>query len=98
MRRETNGRRLGRRFATLGSAPCVLGAGKDGFLKRRLADGKVQPRGHGPSWRQPLAGVNEVDRAQKRELVSNLNETWQGIGAVVVAHYTGMTVAEMTEY
>jgi large subunit ribosomal protein L10 len=39
-----------------------------------------------------------VDRAQKRELVSNLNETWKGIGAVVVAHYTGMTVAEMTEY
>ena len=39
-----------------------------------------------------------MDRAQKRELVDNLNETWKGIGAVVVAHYTGMTVAEMTEY
>jgi large subunit ribosomal protein L10 len=39
-----------------------------------------------------------VDRAQKRELVSDLNETWKGIGALVVAHYTGMTVAEMTEY
>ena len=39
-----------------------------------------------------------MDRAQKRELVSNLNETWKGIGALVIAHYTGMTVAEMTEY
>ncbi|HKB21285.1 MAG TPA: 50S ribosomal protein L10 [Methyloceanibacter sp.] len=39
-----------------------------------------------------------MDRAQKRELVGTLNETWKGIGAVVVAHYTGMTVAEMTEY
>ena len=39
-----------------------------------------------------------MDRARKRELVSNLNETWKGIGALVVAHYKGMTVAEMTEY
>jgi large subunit ribosomal protein L10 len=39
-----------------------------------------------------------VDRAQKRELVTTLNETWKDAGAVVVAHYAGMTVAEMTEY
>jgi large subunit ribosomal protein L10 len=39
-----------------------------------------------------------VDRAQKRELVSTLNEAWKDTGVIVVAHYKGMTVAEMTEY
>ena len=39
-----------------------------------------------------------MDRAQKRELVSTLNEAWKDIGVLVVAHYTGMTVAQMTEF
>jgi large subunit ribosomal protein L10 len=39
-----------------------------------------------------------VDRAEKRELVSTLNEAWKGTGVMVVAHYKGMTVAEMTEF
>jgi large subunit ribosomal protein L10 len=39
-----------------------------------------------------------VDRAEKRELVSTLNEAWKGTGVMVVAHYKGMTVAQMTEF
>jgi len=83
---------------TLGSAPCVTTARKDGFLKRRRIDGKVQPAGRDRDGPPASRSEDKVDRAQKRELVGTLNETWKGIGAVVVAHYTGMTVAEMTEY
>jgi len=39
-----------------------------------------------------------VDRAQKRELVASLNEQWKGSGVIVVAHYKGMTVAQMTDF
>lgn len=39
-----------------------------------------------------------MDRAQKRELVATLNEEWKDSGVLVVAHYTGMTVAQMTEF
>jgi large subunit ribosomal protein L10 len=39
-----------------------------------------------------------MDRAEKRELVSTLNEAWKDTGVIVVAHYAGMTVAQMTEY
>jgi len=39
-----------------------------------------------------------VDRAQKRELVERLNEQWKTSGVIVVAHYKGMTVAQMTDF
>jgi large subunit ribosomal protein L10 len=39
-----------------------------------------------------------VDRAQKKELVTTLNEQWKGSGVIVVAHYKGMTVAQMTDF
>jgi large subunit ribosomal protein L10 len=39
-----------------------------------------------------------VDRAQKRQLVSTLNEEWKGTGVMVIAHYKGMTVAQMTDF
>ena len=39
-----------------------------------------------------------MDRAQKRQLVSTLNEAWKDTGVMVVAHYKGMTVAQMTEF
>ena len=37
-----------------------------------------------------------MDRAQKREFVEEMNGTFQSAGSIVVAHYTGMSVAEMT--
>lgn len=39
-----------------------------------------------------------MDRAQKRELVTTLNEEWKDAGVIVVAHYKGMTVAQMTDF
>jgi len=39
-----------------------------------------------------------MDRARKRELVSTLNEEWKDSGVIVVAHYKGMTVSEMTDF
>jgi large subunit ribosomal protein L10 len=37
-----------------------------------------------------------VDRAQKSETVSTLHQVFSNTGVVVVAHYSGLTVAEMT--
>jgi len=39
-----------------------------------------------------------VDRAAKAELVTSLNGVFKDAGVVVVAHYAGMTVAQMTDY
>ncbi len=39
-----------------------------------------------------------MDRAAKRELVTSLNTVLKDTGLVVVAHYAGMTVAQMTDY
>jgi large subunit ribosomal protein L10 len=38
-----------------------------------------------------------VDRAEKRELVTSLNDAFKGAGSVVVAHYAGITVAQMND-
>ncbi len=38
-----------------------------------------------------------MDRAQKAELVGTLHHAFEGTSLVVVAHYKGMTVAEMTD-
>ena len=44
------------------------------------------------------SGVVQVDRAAKQELVTTLNGVFKDAGAVVVAHYAGMTVSQMTDY
>ena len=37
-----------------------------------------------------------MDRAQKQELVKDLNAVFGSAGIVVVAHYSGLSVADMT--
>lgn len=37
-----------------------------------------------------------VERAEKREFVTSFNEVLSGAGVVVVAHYAGLTVSDMT--
>ena len=37
-----------------------------------------------------------MERAEKREFVASMNEVFANAGAVVVAHYTGLTVADMS--
>jgi len=39
-----------------------------------------------------------VDRAEKGEVVTALNQVFQDTGIVVVARYTGLTVADMTAF
>lgn len=38
-----------------------------------------------------------MDRASKEELVSSLNQSFSQAGLVVVTHYSGLTVEEMTD-
>ena len=38
-----------------------------------------------------------MDRAEKREFVTGLNDAFSGAGSVVVAHYAGLTVAHMND-
>jgi large subunit ribosomal protein L10 len=38
-----------------------------------------------------------VDRAEKREFVTGLNDVFKSTGSVVVAHYAGLTVAQMND-
>jgi large subunit ribosomal protein L10 len=38
-----------------------------------------------------------VERAQKRELVAELNTVFSDTGSVVVAHYAGLTVAQLSD-
>ena len=38
-----------------------------------------------------------MDRAEKRELVTGLNAAFSNAGSVVVAHYAGITVAQMND-
>ena len=39
-----------------------------------------------------------MDRAEKREFVTEMKQTLSGAGSVVVAQYAGLSVAEMTEF
>jgi large subunit ribosomal protein L10 len=39
-----------------------------------------------------------VDRAAKAELISTLHSAFKDAGVVIVSHYAGMTVAQMTDY
>jgi large subunit ribosomal protein L10 len=39
-----------------------------------------------------------VERAEKREFVTELNEVFKASGSVVVAHYAGATVAQMNDF
>jgi len=39
-----------------------------------------------------------LERAEKREFVAEMKQTLSGAGSVVVAHYAGLTVADMTAF
>jgi len=39
-----------------------------------------------------------VERAQKRELVTTLKAVFEDTGSIVVAHYSGLSVADMTAF
>ena len=39
-----------------------------------------------------------MEKAKKAEVVEDLNQVFTNAGSVVVAHYAGMTVAQLTDY
>lgn len=39
-----------------------------------------------------------MDRTQKKEFVTSLHDVFKDTGVIVVAHYAGMTVAQMTDF
>ena len=47
--------------------------------------------------RDPQIWSVTVDRAQKEKVVEELGQIFESSGVVVVAHYTGLTVAEMQD-
>jgi large subunit ribosomal protein L10 len=49
----------------------------------------------GPRVSKPAPGESTVDRAEKKELVATLNGVFSKTSVVVVAHYSGLTVAQM---
>src|SRR5262245_57859880 len=73
-----------------------------GQTKRRLRAGLPQKAARcNPRTGLASRSVNwseQVDRAAKRELVTSLNTVLKDTGLVVVAHYAGMTVAQLTDY
>ena len=53
--------------------------------------GKIEPEGNLRFWSET------VDRAQKEQVVAELGHIFESSGVVVVAHYEGLTVAEMQD-
>src|SRR3954453_7657084 len=53
----------------------------------------VQPGG--PVKGPPTEESPEVDRAEKKAAIATLNEVFKATNVVVVAHYSGLTVAQM---
>jgi large subunit ribosomal protein L10 len=51
-----------------------------------------------PAGRTRRNGETEVERAEKREFVSSMNAAFSDAGAIVVASYAGLTVAEISAF
>ena len=84
-----------------------MGTGKK-FYRRQPAgdfglgtlnlDPNVARKGSKPEpGRDPQSWSKTVDRAQKEKVVDELGQIFDSSGVVVVAHYTGLTVAEMQD-
>ena len=58
-------------------------------------DGMSQPAAVVLATRLPTGESNQVDRAAKAELVTQLNGVFKASNVVVVAHYAGLTVGQM---
>src|SRR6476660_5670323 len=84
------------RFEPLGPTACPSRAGWGTGRKRRRSCEASATGGPNPAlaakWREA------VDRAEKSELVATLNRVFKDTGTVVVAHYAGLSVADMTAF
>ncbi len=86
--------RWGTRRIYRGTSPRVIlasGPVKDPNVADPSVGGKYEPGGNPHTWSET------VDRAQKEKLVEELGQIFESSGVVVVAHYEGMTVAQMQD-
>jgi large subunit ribosomal protein L10 len=77
------------------------GAG-DRVLRRRLVLGSAGSGSAGATGSlakicRAATGESNVERAEKQELIGFLQEVFKTSGVVVVAHYSGLTVAQMQQ-
>jgi large subunit ribosomal protein L10 len=83
-------------FAEIGDRACESVV-QDGSARkpgsRRFLGRQVQPAEL--ALKAPPTGESPVDRAGKAQLVATLNAVFSKTSVVVVAHYTGLSVAEM---
>jgi large subunit ribosomal protein L10 len=61
-----------------------------------ILGGKGKPAG-AASKAVPVNWRQAVERAEKREFVAEMNTVFKNTGSIVVAHYTGLTVAQMND-
>jgi len=63
-------------------------------MSRKVSTGKPEPGVE----TSPYYWSKAVDRAQKEAVVGELNQVFTDSGVVVVAHYAGLSVAEMQDF
>ena len=71
--------------------------GRDPRRHPPFGGGETEPAAGREPIRHEL-GAKTVDRAQKEKVVGELGQIFSDSGVVVVAHYAGLSVAEMTEF
>lgn len=70
-----------------------------GFTEVMAGSGTAMSTGSWPpDGGKGLKRRETVERAEKREFVTSMNEAFSNAGAVVVAHYSGLTVSEISAF
>jgi large subunit ribosomal protein L10 len=72
--------------------------GRDPRRRRRISGGGENEPAAGRLSSSALNWSRTVDRAQKEKVVEDLGQVFSDSGVVVVAHYAGLTVAEMSDF
>ncbi len=76
-----------------------INPGQDHLIVDRLVRDRILNRSVGAYGvsRPVIVTEAEVDRTQKREVVAELNEVFGNTNSLVVTHYSGLNVAEITD-
>jgi large subunit ribosomal protein L10 len=88
-----------RRFKGAGHEERRIALGLWRWAMRQVVNRRLEPTSLGlstnPGWANAANRREQVDRAAKKELVTELNGVFKASSVVVVAHYAGLTVADM---
>ena len=82
---------------TLGQVNRIAVYFTGGFASEKCLRSKSQLAVDGNFRARPPLGSEKVDRAQKREAVAELNDVFSNTSSVVVTHYSGLNVAEISD-